>query len=69
MWDLEYLLRALSELVDLALDTHLLYRIANAFDIYHAFVCKGVKEIEGFDGFLSSLLEAKDEVNPLVKMI
>lgn len=69
MRDLEYLLGTLSEFVDLAFDSHLFYRISNALDIYHAFVCKGVEKIEGFDGLLSSLLETKDQVNPLVEMI
>jgi hypothetical protein len=69
MRDLEDLLRALSELIDLALYSHFFNRILDLFDVDHALVGKRMEEIEGLDGFLTSLLVAEDEIDPFVQVL
>lgn len=68
MWDFKDLFRTLSKLVDLTFDSHFLNRIFYVLDVYHSFVSEGMEEIEGFYGLLSSLLIAKDQINPFMKI-
>lgn len=69
MGDFEDLFGALAEFIDLALYSHLFDWISDALNVDHSFICEGVEKVEGFDCLLSSLFEAKDEINPLVEMI
>lgn len=65
----EDLFGTLSEFVDLALDTHFFDWVFDLFDVDHALVGERVEEVEGFDGFLPSLLVAKDQINPLMQVV
>lgn len=69
MRDFEDLFGALSEFIDLTLDAHLLDRVLDLFDIDHAFVSKRMEEIESLYCLLPSLLEAEDEIDPLMQII
>jgi hypothetical protein len=67
--DLKDLLGALSEFIDLALDSHLFDGVLDFFDINHPLIGEGMEEIECLNGFLPSLLVAEDEVNPFMDVI
>jgi hypothetical protein len=69
VWDFEDLFGALSELVNLAFNTHLFDRILDLLDINHTFISEGMEKVERLDGLLASLLVPEDEVDPLVQMI
>lgn len=69
MRDFENLLRTLSKFIDLALDSHLFDGVFDAFNIDHAFISEGMEQVKGLDGFLTSLLVAKDQVNPFMQMV
>ena len=69
MRNLEYLLRTLTELIDLAFDAHFFNGIFDTFNINHALVCERMEEIVSFDRFLASLLVAKYEIYPFVQVI
>jgi hypothetical protein len=69
VWYLEDLLGALSELINLTLNTHFLNWVLDLFDVYHALVGKRVEKIEGLYRFLPSLLVPENQVNPLVQVL
>lgn len=69
MGNFEDLLGALSKLINLAFDAHLLNGVSNALNVDHPLVGEGVEQIESLDSLLPSLTIAKNQINPLVEMV
>jgi len=69
MGDFEDLFWALTKLIYLAFDSHFLNWVFYALNVNHSLVSKRVKEIKRFDCLLSSLLVAKNQINPFMKIV
>lgn len=69
MGDLEYLFGTLSKLIYLAFYSHLLDRIFYVFDVDHSLISERMEEVKSFNRLLPSLLVAKYQINPLMKIV
>lgn len=69
MGDDKYLLRTLTKLINLIFYGHSLNGVLLRFDIDHTFIGQVMKQITGLNSFLTSLLEAKNKINPLVQIV
>lgn len=69
MGDNEDLLGALSKLIYLILQSHLLDWVFNVFDSDHAFISQMKEDVLGLNGFLTSLLVSEDQIDPFMKVV
>jgi hypothetical protein len=60
--------RCLAKLTDLRLHRGEVVGVGDGVKINRALVGKCVEDVQGIDGGRAALLDAKDEVNPLVQM-
>lgn len=69
MGDDEDLFRTLTKLINLIFESHFLDRVFDCLDIHHSFVCEMIEQIIGFNGLLSSLFVAEDQIDPFMQVI
>ena len=65
----EDLLRTLSKLVDLALDSHLLNGVLYLLNVNHSLVSEGMEKVECLNGLLPTLFVAEDQIDPFMQVV